>query len=238
MPLKTGFTIHNTYMYSILQVAGTPCVAVSRSVTEDTPYLIEFWKYPQISSEPFYTYRRPPQFSSSITEMDGKLLVNNPVQSIIEEFDVSSIPIKKTGLEIPTYDMGYDIRAFCGMKHNGENRLLLQYFLSYTRNIESAIKCIDYAGQELWHIKKQPLGGIIFQPWDMCTDHRGHVFTLELKRNRVAVINPDQSLEVLTTAPGQVTAIGWCGTTRKLYIGYQNERGTQMMVSRFNITTA
>ena len=119
------------------------------------------------------------------------------------------------------------------MKHNGENRVLLQHFIN---DIESAIKCIDYRGRQLWKIRKQPLGGIVFQPWDACTDNSGHVFTADLQRNRIVVINPDTNLEVLTQVPGMVTSLGWCDITYKLYIGYKNASGTHMLMSRFNIT--
>ena len=165
--------------------------------------------------------------------MDGKLLVANVLESIVEEFDVSVIPIRKTGVQIPTRNLARDIRNICAMKQNGENRLLLQHFIN---NLESAIKCVDYSGQQLWHIKKQPLGGILFQPWDACTDHNGHVFTADLQRNRVVVINEDVSLQVLTVASGMVLSIGWCDVTRRLYVAYLNERGTHMMMLRFNIS--
>ena len=165
--------------------------------------------------------------------MDGKLLVANALKRIVEEFDVSRVPITTTGVQIPTRNLARDIRNICAMKQNGENRLLLQHFIN---NLESAIKCVDYSGQQLWHIKKQPLGGILFQPWDACTDHNGHVFTVDVQRNRVVVINEDLSLEVLTVASGMVLSIGWCDITRKLYVGYKNERGTHMMMSRFDIS--
>ena len=133
-----------------------------------------------------------------------------------------------TGLT-PWVDM---FRNMCVMKHNGEKQIVFQY----NRGQESMLRCINYRGQQLWEIEKQELGGILFQPWDICTDNRGHLFTADGCRNRVIVINSDLSLQVLLSTPGIVTSLGWCDVTNKLYVVHLKEGRRQMVMSRYDVS--
>ena len=72
-------------------------LVISNAVSEFEPWRIDFWPYPETSAQPAYTYYREPYSSGSLHLDDGKLFVANLKDQTIEEFDISSFPIKPTG---------------------------------------------------------------------------------------------------------------------------------------------
>ena len=201
---------------------------------------MDFYSYPQLKRDPVYTFKARPDTVGAIHFADGNLLVINPQKHLVEEFDVSSFPVRRTGLRIPSglSTERHRIRNMCAMKQGGEKRLLLEYDanLDIGPGADSALRCVDYRGQKLWEVKQQLLGGLRFHPEGVCTDNNGHVFTLNCRGNRVVVINPDRSIQVIITTPGIVTALARCNVTGKLYVAHRNEGSVcQAMVSRYNI---
>ena len=211
-------------------------LVVAHAPEELKPWRMDFWAYPLLAAEPAYTFRAKPFTLGAIHFSEGNLLVVHPLKQIVEEFNVSSFPVKRTGNKIPTGLIPWtnQIRNMRVMKVKQQEKcLLLQYF---TNDVESALRCVDYRGRQLWEVKRQKLGDIYFQPEDVCADEDGHVFTLDSRGNRVVVIKPDLSLQVLITTPGIVTSLARCDVTGKLYVSRRNEGSEfQAMVSRYVI---
>ena len=219
-----------------VEAGDSQYLVVTHAPEEHKPWRMDFWAYPPLAAEPACTFRAKPFTLGAIHFSDGNLLVVNPLKQIVEEFKVSSFPVKRTGDKIQTGLIPWtnQIRNMCVMKpKQKEKLLLLQYFAN---DVESALRCVDYRGRQLWEVQKQNLGDISFQPEDVCADENGHVFTLDSRGNRVVVINPDLSLQVLITTPGIVTSLARCDVTGKLYVSHRNEGSEfQAMVSRFTI---
>ena len=213
-------------------------LVVTHAEDEFKAWRMDFWAYPELATAPAYTFRAKPYAIGVIHFSDAHLLVVNALRQEVEEFDVTSFPVKRTGKRIPTGLVPWtnQIRNMWVMRtrQQQEKHILLNYFIN--DNIESALKCVDFSGHQLWEVRGQSLGGISFQPEDACADEEGHVFTVDSRGNRVVVIKPDLSLQVLVTTPGVVTSLTRCDVTGTLYVSHRNEGADfQAVVSRYSV---
>ena len=57
--------------------------------------------------------------------VDDKVLVANDMSSVLDEFDASSFPIKPTGRQIPSDDIGYHVDDIYTLEHNNKKSIVL-----------------------------------------------------------------------------------------------------------------
>ena len=127
----------------VVEAGDSRYLVVTHAPEELKPWRMDFWAYPLLAAEPAYTFRVKPFTLGAIHFSEGNLLVVHPLKQIVEEFNVSSFPVKRTGNKIPTGLIPWtnQIRNMCVMKVKQQEKcLLLQYF---TDDVESALRCVE-----------------------------------------------------------------------------------------------
>ena len=224
-----------------LTIANAQFVAVSiHSIPiRSHPGRIELWAFPNPAKKPVYTFTKSKAMFGSIFFSEGKLLVHNDEKGTLDELDVSSIPFSPTGVSISTgIALPSSTQSMCLITSGNEKQIVLQY-LKDDGWEDSRIKCINYEGQELWQLgglDAPHLDGTPFQPYGICVDEEGNLYSAEQESNRVVVIKRNQTIQTLFHAPGSVSCVGWCDQTQKLYVVYAVVRDVQVAIAEYTIT--
>ena len=198
-------------------------VSIQSMPIDSNPSRVELWAFPIPSTKPVYTFTEKDAKYGPMCFSESKLLIRNEGRGTLDELDASSIPFRQTGVSIPTgFALPSSLQSMCLIRKNYEKQIVLQYLKDEGWE-DSRIKCINYEGQEMWNLgdlNAARLDGIPFQPYGICVDEEGNIYSAEQDSNRVIVIKRDLSVQVLLNAPGSVSCIGWCDQTQKLYVTY------------------
>ena len=222
-----------------LDIENAQFVAVSiHSILaiDSRPSRIELWAFPIPAKKPIYTFTKRKAMFGPICFSEGKLLIHNENKGILDELDANSIPFSPTGVNISTgIAIPSSLQSMCLITNDNEKQIVLQY-LKDDGWEDSRIKCINYEGQELWQLEAPHLDGTPFQPYGICADEEGNIYSAEQESNRVVVIKKDQTIQTLFHAPGSVSCVGWCDQTEKLYVVYAVVRNVQVAIAGYTLT--
>ena len=202
------------------------------------PSRIELWPFPVSSRNPIYTFTIGSEMYGPMCYFEGRLLIWNEGRGTLDELDASSIPLRPTGLRVPTGILSSgSVQSMCLITNNSEKHIVLQYLKDEGWE-DSRIKCINFEGQELWKVgglDAPRLDGIPFQPYGICVDEEGNLYSAEQESDRVVVIKKDLTIQTLFCAPSRVGCVGWCDETQELYVVYDISEREQMAVAGYKI---
>ena len=205
------------------------------------PSRVELWAVPIPARKPVYTFTNSRAMYGPICFSEGKLLIRNEGRGTLDELDASSIPFTPTGARIPTgIVLPSSVQSMCLVRKNNEKHIVLQYLKDEGWE-DSRIKCINYEGQEMWKLEDldaSHLGERPFQPYGICVDEEGNIYSAEQESDRVVVIKKDLTIQTLLNAPGSVSCIGWSDHYQSLYVTYQVSGGAyfQVAIAGYKIT--
>ena len=220
----------------VLTIENAQFVAISihSIIAQSRPSRVELWAFPIPAGKPVYTFTNSRAMYGPMCFSEGKLLIRNEGRGTLDELDASSIPFRPTGARIPTGNaFPSRVQSMCLIRKNNDKQIVLQYLRDDGWE-DSRIKCINYEGQELWQLgglDAPHLDGRRCQPYGICVDEEGNIYSAEQESNRVIVIKRDLSVQVLLNAPGSVSCVVWCDQTQKLYVVYHVSRGINFQVA-------
>ena len=219
-----------------MKVGNARYVAISRALYKGELKLdssLEFWSIsqPESLSSPVYVYRNATENIGSLHFGSGHLYVADSMGCQIIEYNVSSFPIKATGLVIQPRQRGLFMVDFCTVKEH-KNLNLILHFEDPTAQF-GLVVCVDSRGHYLWEIKSQSLDGIMFHPWSICSDPGGHVFMSDRNNARIVTLDQNHEMRHFMRSSGKIVGIAWCEITDKLFVISSNQSKGQITVSRF-----
>ena len=216
---------------SLLLAVAVNCVPIEKFLSR-----LELWSFPNPTEKPVYTQKG---IYGPMCISEGKLLIVNGLHLTVEELDISSLPLRQTNVRVQTgITFPGSVQSICLIENNGEKQIVLQYLKDLGWE-DSRMKCINYQGEEIWHLgglDAPNLDGRSFQPYSICTDDEGNIYTAEQESKRIVLIKRDLSIQVLFDAPDRVGCIAWCNKTQKLYVVYDILEDVQMAIARYNVT--
>ena len=215
--------IHNTK-------AGT--VHVVFSYLDAGVAKLEFWPFKSNieNRDPVYTYESHTSFL--IGSCDSMLLLYHINSKVIEEFDASEFPIKRTGHIIPVLKTPIDSIV---TKHGNKKLLFITHFLEDSEKCRKfCLRCLNYEnGRDYWFMN-QELNLSTISPNVICTNQNGRIFIVDSQQNKILVLKKNRGLQPLLSAPGFLSAIGWCYKSNRLLVLYEKFDG-QFTTTAFSI---
>ena len=197
---------------------------------------IELWPYP-LTWKPTCGWMGDFETCGTVCVFEGKLYMANKTEECVMEFHTSSTELVPTGLtlstDIPKIDFVQSMCVTRLQSKAGKPKIIVLQYRDYKN--ESAMLCMDFKGEHLWTIIDLQLDGMVLQPSDLCTDHRGHIFAGDPNSNRVIMIKEDLTIETLIRTPEQVRCMDWCDEAQQLYVCTFNKQKTHMMFARFQL---
>ena len=216
---------------SLLLAISVNCVPIEKFLSR-----LELWPFPNPAKKPVYTQKG---LYGPMCVSEGKLLIWNTLDGTVDELDISSLPLRRTSVRVRSgIAFPGSVQSMCLIENNGEKQIILQYLKGVGWE-DSIMKCINYQGEELWHLgglEAPNLDGRSFQPYLICTDDEGNIYTAEQESKRIVLIKRDLSIQVLFDAPDRVGCIAWCNKTQKLYVVYDILEDVQMAIARYDVT--
>ena len=219
-----------------MKIGNARYVAISRALCKGGLNLdsrLEFWSISQSESHPVYVHRDGTQSIGSLHFGNGHLYAADSMGCEITEYNVSSFPIKSTGLIIQPQQRGLFMVDFCTVKEHKNLKLIL-HFEDTTAQL-GLVVCVDSRGHHLWEVKSQPLDGILFYPWSICSNHDGHIFMSDRNNARIVTLDQNHEMRHFMRSPGKIVGIAWCEITDKLLVVSSNQSKGQITVSRFDL---
>ena len=195
--------------------------------------VLEYWSYP--SCEPDISAALNPFSMNGFCYFEGYLLIANPLENLIDEFDLRSSAIEATGLQFPIDEAGCGyMHKMCVFRRGDQKKVILLYTGGKDNDI--IIKCMDYMGHELWKLNSEKLQEMKLHPRDVCTDNKGRIFLTNARRNSVVTLNEDLSITTIIFTPGSVYSAVWNEDTDHLYVTHYDSKDKRMMTSRYNFS--